>query len=349
MEDPNLATYASMQAVAIGPTDVLGQNLQALTQILNSQQQMLDWQQVWLQHSLASFKMPKMTKDDDPEAYIEAFERHTLMTRLDKRYWASQLGALVVGKAQAAYWALSRDDAQDYEHVKEAILYRLEINPEHYRRQFRDKKGPEEKQPRVLLQLLLDKWVSPAGQDREALADQIVLKQFQNDLEERTQRWVRQHTPRTCEEALKLAEAFTASEANYPRETMNLGPLMAAPRKPEHRRPPGRGATKDTVCFRCGQNGHFSRECPSQAAECWIPDDRSRAPTERQRGPELGELMDCSYVVGGENVAWSRPIVKAWVEGRPMQATLDSGCAQSLVRADLVQSQGRRKARLVRG
>ncbi|KYO23616.1 hypothetical protein Y1Q_0002256 [Alligator mississippiensis] len=229
MEDPDLATYASMQAMAIGPADVLGQNLQALTQILNSQQQMLDRQQDWLQHSLASFKMPKMTKDDDPEAYIEAFERHALMTRLDKRYWASQLGALVVGKAQAAYQALSRDDAQDYEHMKEAILYRLEINPEHYRRQFWAKKGPEDKRPRVLLQLLrdlLDKWVSPAGQDREALADQIVLEQFQNDLEERTQRWVQQHTPRTCEEALKLAEAFTASGANYPRERRNLGPSM---------------------------------------------------------------------------------------------------------------------------
>ncbi|KYO20670.1 hypothetical protein Y1Q_0012558 [Alligator mississippiensis] len=80
--------------------------------------------------------MPKMTKEDDPEAYIEAFERHALVTRLDKRYWASQLGALVVGKAQATYWALSRQDALDYEPVKVAILYHLEINPEHYRRRF---------------------------------------------------------------------------------------------------------------------------------------------------------------------------------------------------------------------
>ncbi|KYO27978.1 hypothetical protein Y1Q_0014176 [Alligator mississippiensis] len=213
MEDPDLATYANMQATAIGPADVLGQNLQALTQILNSQQQMLDQQQDWLQHSSVSFKMPKITKDDDPEAYIEAFKWHALMTGLDKRYWASQLGALVVGKAQAAYRALSRDDALDYEHVKEAILYRLEINPEHYRRQFRAKKGPEAKQPRVLLQLLwdlLEKWVNPAGEDREALADQIALEQFQNDLEERTQCWVRQHTTQTCKEALKLADAFTA-------------------------------------------------------------------------------------------------------------------------------------------
>ncbi|KYO22925.1 hypothetical protein Y1Q_0005440 [Alligator mississippiensis] len=193
--------------------------------------------------------MPKMTKDDDLEAYIKAFERHALMTGLDQGYWASQLGALVVGKAQAAYRALSREDARDYALVKQAILYRLEIIPGHYRRLFRAKKGPDERRPRVLLQLsrdLLDKWVNPAGHDREALADQIVREQFQNDLEERTQRWVWQHTPLTCEEALKLAEAFTALEASYPRERKSPGYSPVNPKEPERRRPPGRGATRET-------------------------------------------------------------------------------------------------------
>ncbi|KYO35363.1 hypothetical protein Y1Q_0007951 [Alligator mississippiensis] len=156
MEDPNLAPYANMQPAAMGPAEVLGQNLQVPTQILDSQQQMMDRQQDWLWHSLASFKVPKMTKDDDPEAYIKAFEQHALMMGLEQDYWASQLGALVIGKAQAVYQALSREDAWDYELEKQAILYRLEINPEHYRRLFRAKKGPDERRPRVLLQLLRD-------------------------------------------------------------------------------------------------------------------------------------------------------------------------------------------------
>ncbi|KYO28758.1 hypothetical protein Y1Q_0004419 [Alligator mississippiensis] len=113
MENPDMAAYANVQPMPMTTADILGQNLQALTQILDSQQQMLDCQQDWLRHRLVSFKMPKMTRDNDPEAYIKAFEHHALMTGLNQEYWASQLGALVVGKYQATYWALPRDEARD--------------------------------------------------------------------------------------------------------------------------------------------------------------------------------------------------------------------------------------------
>ncbi|KYO19634.1 hypothetical protein Y1Q_0007544 [Alligator mississippiensis] len=92
MEDPNMAAYANAQPVPMTTADVLGQNLQALTQNFDSQLQMFDRQQEWLRCSQVSFKILKMTKDDDPEAYIEAFECHALMTGLPQDYWASQLG-----------------------------------------------------------------------------------------------------------------------------------------------------------------------------------------------------------------------------------------------------------------
>lgn len=91
-----------MQLAAIAPPGVLSQNLQAVPHIIDTQQQMMDRQQNWMHHTLVTFKMPRMTQDDDPEAYFEAFEWHALMDGLDKGYWARQLGALVIGKAQAA-------------------------------------------------------------------------------------------------------------------------------------------------------------------------------------------------------------------------------------------------------
>ncbi|KYO19171.1 hypothetical protein Y1Q_0006526 [Alligator mississippiensis] len=134
-----------------------------------------------------------MTSEDDPEAYIEAFERHAILTGLDKVFWAGQLGALVVGKAQAAYRPMPRDEARDYDAVKTAVLYQLEINPEHYRCKFRAKKGAEERRPRLLLQLLPDlfgKWINLATYDREVVVDQIILEQFLDNLEGHTQQWV---------------------------------------------------------------------------------------------------------------------------------------------------------------
>lgn len=48
------------------------------------------------------------------------------------------------------------------------------------------------------------------------------------------------------------------------------------------------------------------------------------------------EDMDCSFGCGDEITVWDRPMVTAWVAGRKVQATLDIGCSQMLLRADLI-------------
>lgn len=50
--------------------------------------------------------------------------------------WATQLGPLLMGQTQAAYHTLICTEALDYQPVKEAILYQLEISLEHYQQQF---------------------------------------------------------------------------------------------------------------------------------------------------------------------------------------------------------------------
>ncbi|KYO28184.1 hypothetical protein Y1Q_0006920 [Alligator mississippiensis] len=97
-----------------------------------------------------------MTRDDDPEAYIEAFERTAIQMELDRSQWGHQLDALVIDQAQAAYRTLSREETRDYEAIKAAILYRLEISPESYRQTFQAQKPREAKRPQGLLQSLWD-------------------------------------------------------------------------------------------------------------------------------------------------------------------------------------------------
>lgn len=48
--------------------------------------------------------------------------------------------------------------------------------------------------------------------------DMIVLEQFTWDLEEHTQKWVKQYQSGTLKDAVKLADAFTETEEEVPRE-----------------------------------------------------------------------------------------------------------------------------------
>ncbi|MGH0156765.1 UNVERIFIED_CONTAM: hypothetical protein FKN15_050331 [Acipenser sinensis] len=53
----------------------------------------------------------KMTAEDDPEAYLVAFERLATTALWPKEYWASQLGPCLIGEAQAAYQAMTNEEA----------------------------------------------------------------------------------------------------------------------------------------------------------------------------------------------------------------------------------------------
>ncbi|KYO42818.1 hypothetical protein Y1Q_0016198 [Alligator mississippiensis] len=206
--------------------------------------------------------MPRMTKDDDPEAYIEAFERTAIQTGLDQSQWGHQLGVLVIDQAQAAYRALSREEAQDYEAVKVAILYRLEISPESHRQAFLAQKSKEARRPQGLLQSLRDslqKWL-PAGKfDRVVVLDQILLEQFLWDLEEDTQKWVQRHQLQTSEEVLCLAAAFTNSEKERGSGRGLRTPKENLVQEGERRSGPKRGSPKGVVCYRCERMGHISQ------------------------------------------------------------------------------------------
>ncbi|MGH0191334.1 UNVERIFIED_CONTAM: hypothetical protein FKN15_062759 [Acipenser sinensis] len=75
-------------------------------------------------------RMHKMMAEDDPEAYLVAFEWLATTASWPRQFWASQLGPCLIGEAQAAYWAMGDDDAAQYDLVKLAILRRLNITEE---------------------------------------------------------------------------------------------------------------------------------------------------------------------------------------------------------------------------
>ncbi|XP_058868893.1 protein cappuccino-like [Acipenser ruthenus] len=156
----------------------------------------------------------KMSAEDDPEAYLVAFERLATAAAWPREFWASQLGPCLIGEAQAAYQAMSDHHATDYDLVKQAILRRLNITTETHRARFREYRRAPETRPRVVAERLCDHmvhWLTPGKKTAQQMGEAIVVEQFCHVVGAETQAWIRRHNPDTLEEAVKLAEDFEDS------------------------------------------------------------------------------------------------------------------------------------------
>ena len=68
------------------------------------------------------------------------FERVMEGYGVDEARWAYKLAPYLTAKAQQAYVAMNRGEAEQYGEVKKAILRRYDINEETYRQRFRGAK-----------------------------------------------------------------------------------------------------------------------------------------------------------------------------------------------------------------
>ncbi|XP_058872352.1 zinc finger protein 202-like [Acipenser ruthenus] len=189
----------------------------------------------------------KMTVEDDPEAYLVAFERLATTAAWPREYWASQLGPCLIGEAQAAYRAMTDEDAAQYDLVKQAILRRLNITGETHRVRFREFRRPPNTRPRVVAQRLCDhmaQWLNPSQKTGVQMGEAIVMEQFCHVVGGETQAWIRRHNPTTLDQAVALAENFEDSLMsaqttllNYPSSSVTKGPPPNPP-GPRPARPP---------------------------------------------------------------------------------------------------------------
>ncbi len=84
---------------------------------------------------------------------------------MDKEHWATNLSALVQGKALDVYSRLSPSDALDYDVLKEALLKRFQLTQDGFRQKFRTSR-PEvgETAPQFVVRLTdyLSRWMNLA-------------------------------------------------------------------------------------------------------------------------------------------------------------------------------------------
>ncbi len=159
--------------------------------------------------SIAHVPLMRMGPHDDPEAFVDLFEKTAEACGWARTQWPVRLIPLLTGEAQVAAQQLPVTNLLAYEDLKRAILQRVGRNPEQHRQRFRSVELGDSGRPFVMAQQLRDacrKWLMAEPRDVEGVIDLVVLEQFIARLPWRTAEWVQCHRPTSLTQAIQLAE-----------------------------------------------------------------------------------------------------------------------------------------------
>ena len=195
--------------------------------------------------------LPKMSADDDAQAFLEAFEVAAEACRWPLEEWVVRLLPLLSGEAQQAAHSLPPSARANYSNLRKAVLDRTGYSPEEQRRRFRELVLAAVDRPFAYAQRLTDlarRWLQPEIRLAAGLVEQVVLERFLGGLPTATAAWVRCHRPSSLEAAVTLAEdhlvqcpAHTQGEKPEPAPRRRLPPHVGPVASPRGagRVPPG--------------------------------------------------------------------------------------------------------------
>ncbi|XP_056589492.1 uncharacterized protein LOC130409502 [Triplophysa dalaica] len=151
----------------------------------------------------------KMGTQDEPEAFLDLFERSAELSGWPPDAWASRLIPLLSGEAQMAAQQLPVANLLVYADLKKAILQRVGRSPEQHRQRFRSLEFGERSQPFAFAHQLRDacrRWLMAGATTVDTIVDLVTLEQFVARLPKKTAQWVQCHRPTTLAQAIQLAE-----------------------------------------------------------------------------------------------------------------------------------------------
>ncbi len=177
--------------------------------------------------SIAHVPLMKMGPHDDPEAFVDLFEKTAEACGWARSQWPVRLIPLLTGEAQVAAQQLPVANLLAYEDLKRAILQRVGQNPEQHRQRFCSVELGDYGRPFVMAQQLRDtcrKWLLAEPRDVEGVIDLVVLEQFVARLPRRTAEWVQCHRPTSLAQAIQLVEDHLAAcpGVGEPRPNLSL-------------------------------------------------------------------------------------------------------------------------------
>ncbi len=131
----------------------------------------------------------KMGPQDDPEAFLDLFERTAEACGWPQTDWPVRLIPLLTGEAQLAAQQLRVQNLLVYDDLKRAILQRVGRSPEQHHQRFRSLELGENGRPFTMAHQLRDacrRWLLAGESDVEQIIDRVVLEQFIARLPQKT-------------------------------------------------------------------------------------------------------------------------------------------------------------------
>ncbi len=142
----------------------------------------------------------KMGPQDDPEAFLDLFEKTAEACGWPQTDWPVRLIPLLTGEAQLAAQQLPVQNLLVYDDLKRAILQRVGRSPEQHRQRFRSLELAHQ------LRDACRRWLLAGEGGVEQIIDRVVLEQFIARLPKKTAQWVQCHRPASLDLDIQLAE-----------------------------------------------------------------------------------------------------------------------------------------------
>ncbi|KAL0149631.1 hypothetical protein M9458_055158 [Cirrhinus mrigala] len=173
--------------------------------------------------------LPKMTADDDVEAFLQVFENTATREGWPIEDWALALAPLLTGEAQRTYFSLPLTIVENYEEVKREILARLGLSPICTAQQFFE----WEYKPRVParaqaaeLSRIAQHWLLEGNPTATQVAERVVVDRLLRALPRSHRQAVGMRNPTST---LELVEAIELADAVHHRCIVHRRVLVGAP------------------------------------------------------------------------------------------------------------------------
>ena len=203
-------------------------------------------------------------KVDEIDTYIQRFEKLAVFYNWEVEDYPILLGTLLRGKALKAYCNLAPEVANDYDELKSALLKYFQINPNAYRKKFRDsvlESGESYVQFVCRMRQYFDRWLklSEVSEDFEGVCDFMVTDQLLTNCSKELREFLleksytKSHDMAECADRYMIAHGVSKCKRTKAKVSSDKIKNLDSKNVSDSR---------IIKCHLCGELGHIKPNCP---------------------------------------------------------------------------------------